>query len=173
MINKAGLIKRGLDANLTVQDQKGRTHTEHVQMFITNLGKDDVLLGTDWLKYHNPSIGWKRREVHFDQCSQNCQQPYGFTRAQEEPSPKDRLQRLLGEHIQQQTKPQLVSHPGATPHRLSKEEWKKLPGAEFRTRLITLLNDSNLQREYQMEREKQRDLAKQRLKALVAEKEDN
>ena len=68
MINKAGLIKRGLDANLTVQDPQGRTHTECVQMFITNLGKDDVLLGTDWLKYHDPSIRWKCREVHFDRC---------------------------------------------------------------------------------------------------------
>ena len=105
MINKAGLIKRGLDVNLTVQDQKGRTHTEHVQMFITNLGKDDVLLGTDWLKYHDPSIRWKRREVHFDRCPRNCQQPYGITRAREEPSPKDQLQRLLGEHIKQRTKP--------------------------------------------------------------------
>ena len=68
-INKAGLIKRGLDANLMVQDPQERTHTERVQMFITNLGKDDVLLGTDWLKYHDPSIGWKCREVHFDRCS--------------------------------------------------------------------------------------------------------
>ena len=104
-INKAGLIKRGLDANFTVQDHTGRTHTKHVQMFITNLGKDDVLLGTDWLKYHDSSIGWKRREVHFDRCPRACQQPYGFTKAWEGPSPKDRLQRLLGEHIKQRTKP--------------------------------------------------------------------
>ena len=74
-------------------------------MFITNLGKDDVLLGTDWLKYHDPSIGWKRREVHFDWCPRACQQPYGFTKAWEGPSPKDRLQRLLGEHIKLRTKP--------------------------------------------------------------------
>ena len=65
MINKAGLIKQGLDTNLMVQDQRGRMHTEHVQMFITNLGKDDILLGIDWLKYHNPSIRWKHHEVHF------------------------------------------------------------------------------------------------------------
>ena len=46
-INKAGLIWSGLDINLTIQDQWGRMHTESVQMFITNLGKDDILLGTD------------------------------------------------------------------------------------------------------------------------------
>ena len=46
-INKAGLIKRGLDVNLMVQDRRRRMHTEHAQMFITNLGKDNILLGTD------------------------------------------------------------------------------------------------------------------------------
>ena len=112
---KAGLIKKGLDANLTIQDQKGRMHTECIQMFITNLGKDDVLLGTDWLKYHNPSIGWKCREVHFDWCPRNCQQPHGFTKAREEPSLKDQLQKLLGEHIEQRNKPRLVPRPVAIP----------------------------------------------------------
>ena len=147
-------------------------HTECVQMFITNLGKDDVLLGTDWLKYHDPSIGWKHREVHFDQCPRDCQQPHRFTKAWEEPSPKDQLQRLQGEHIKQQTKPQLVSRPVATPRRLSKEEWKKLPGTEFRARLITLLNDPH-RGEYRAEHKKQRHLAEEQLKSLVAEREDN
>ena len=63
-INKAGLIKSGLDANLMVWDRRGRMHTEHVQMFITNLGKENILLGIDWLKYHDPSIRWRCREVH-------------------------------------------------------------------------------------------------------------
>ncbi|ETW74874.1 hypothetical protein HETIRDRAFT_57525, partial [Heterobasidion irregulare TC 32-1] len=58
-----------------------RTHTKRVQTFITNLGKNDILLETDWLKDHNPSIGWKHHEVHFDRCPQNCQQPHGFTKA--------------------------------------------------------------------------------------------
>ena len=67
-INKADLIWTSLDVNLMVYDQWGRTHTECVQMFITNLEKDDILLGTDWLKYHNPSIGWRHHKVHFDWC---------------------------------------------------------------------------------------------------------
>ncbi|ETW75687.1 hypothetical protein HETIRDRAFT_53973, partial [Heterobasidion irregulare TC 32-1] len=62
-INKAGLIRSALDVNLTIRDISGRTHTERVQMFISNLGKDDLILGTDWLKYHDPSIEWRRREV--------------------------------------------------------------------------------------------------------------
>ena len=62
-INRNGLITRGVDGNLTITDQKGRTHTERVQMFVTNLGRDDMLLGTDWLRYHDPSIWWRKREV--------------------------------------------------------------------------------------------------------------
>ena len=100
-INKASLIWSGLDVNLMVRDQQGRMHTKCVQMFITNLGKDNILLGTDWLKYHNPSIRWRCHKVHFDQCPWDCQQPHGFTKVWEEPTNKDQLARLHGEHITQ------------------------------------------------------------------------
>ena len=70
-----------------------------VQMFITNLGKDDMLLGTDWLKYHDSSIGWRRREVHFDWCPKECWQPYGLTKVWEEPSRKEWLAKLCGDKI--------------------------------------------------------------------------
>ncbi|ETW78202.1 hypothetical protein HETIRDRAFT_27976, partial [Heterobasidion irregulare TC 32-1] len=49
-INKAGLIQSPLDVNLTIREIRGRMHTEHVQIFISNLGKDNLILGTDWLK---------------------------------------------------------------------------------------------------------------------------
>ncbi|ETW81478.1 hypothetical protein HETIRDRAFT_317583 [Heterobasidion irregulare TC 32-1] len=97
-INKAGLIRSALDVNLTIRDISGRTHTERVQMFISNLGKDDLILGTDWLKYHDPSIEWRRREVHFDRCPQKCQQPHGFTRAREEPPYSRRLSNVEPRH---------------------------------------------------------------------------
>ena len=153
-----------------VRDQQGRMHTEHVQMFITNLGKDDVLLGTDWLKYHDPSIGWKCREVHFDQCPRNCQQPYGFTKAREEPSPKDWLHKLRGKHIEQRKKLRLVPRPIATPRQLSQEEWRQLPGMEFRAQLLALLNNPEEREQLCEEHRKRRYLAKERLKALVAER---
>ncbi|ETW82087.1 hypothetical protein HETIRDRAFT_46477, partial [Heterobasidion irregulare TC 32-1] len=51
MVNKVGLIYFGLDTNLM-----GRIHTECVHHFITNLGKNDIFLGKNWLKYHNPFI---------------------------------------------------------------------------------------------------------------------
>ena len=31
-------------------------HKEYIEMAITNTGNHDILLGTDWLKAHNPSI---------------------------------------------------------------------------------------------------------------------
>ena len=49
-------------------------------MFISNLGKDDIILGTDWLKYHDPSIRWRHREVHFDWCPQIANNHTGLPR---------------------------------------------------------------------------------------------
>ena len=34
-------------------------HQENMEIAITDTGKHDILLGTDWLKTHNPSIDWK------------------------------------------------------------------------------------------------------------------
>ncbi|ETW78210.1 hypothetical protein HETIRDRAFT_454228 [Heterobasidion irregulare TC 32-1] len=93
-INKAGLIRFALDVNLTIWDIHGRTHIERVQMFISNLGKDDLILETDWLKYHDPSIKWRQREVHFDWCPQKCHQPHRFTKEREEPQNDRRLRNV-------------------------------------------------------------------------------
>ncbi|ETW86535.1 hypothetical protein HETIRDRAFT_447253 [Heterobasidion irregulare TC 32-1] len=65
---------------------------------INKAGKDDLILGTDWLKYHDPSIKWRRREVHFDRCPQKCQQLHGFTRAREEPQNNRRLSDVEPRH---------------------------------------------------------------------------
>ena len=95
---------------------------EHVQMFITNLGKDNMLLGTDWLKYHNPSIRWRRREVHFDRCPKECWQPYGLTKAGEEPSRKKWLDKLRGNKKPLRKKPHLVQEPAGPLRTWTKEQ---------------------------------------------------
>ncbi len=44
-------------------------HTERIDLAITNLGKQDVYLGHDWLKRHNPSVNWKMQSILFGCCS--------------------------------------------------------------------------------------------------------
>jgi hypothetical protein len=38
--------------------EMGTKHCEDIEVAITNTGNHDLLLGTDWLKAHNPSIDW-------------------------------------------------------------------------------------------------------------------
>ncbi len=44
-------------------------HTEHIDLAVMNLGKQDVYLGHDWLKRHNPSVNWKTQSILFGHCS--------------------------------------------------------------------------------------------------------
>ena len=55
---------------------------------------------------------------------------------------------------------------------MSKQEWRNLPGPEFRARLFAILDDPNWGKQH-AEHKKQRHLAKGQLKALIAEREDS
>ena len=52
--------------------EMGNNHKESIEMAITNTGNHDILLGTDWLKAHNPSIDWAKNKLHFDCCPPSC-----------------------------------------------------------------------------------------------------
>jgi hypothetical protein len=49
--------------------EMGTKHREDIEVAITNTGNHDLLLGTDWLKAHNPSIDWTRNKLLLNQCS--------------------------------------------------------------------------------------------------------
>lgn len=38
-------------------------HSETIRFLITDIGREDVILGTNWLKDHNPEIDWKKEQV--------------------------------------------------------------------------------------------------------------
>jgi hypothetical protein len=42
--------------------EMGTKHREDIEVAITNTGNHDLLLGTDWLKAHNPSIDWTQNK---------------------------------------------------------------------------------------------------------------
>ena len=41
------------------------THQERIVAAVANTGGDDLILGVDWLRYHNPEINWDRNLVQF------------------------------------------------------------------------------------------------------------
>jgi len=47
-------------------------HWETVEVAITNIGQNKILLGTDWLRAHNPSIDWGAKTIKFDCCPPYC-----------------------------------------------------------------------------------------------------
>ena len=40
---------------------------------VSGLGKQNLILGYDWLKDHNPKIDWEKREVEMTRCPLCCE----------------------------------------------------------------------------------------------------
>ena len=40
-------------------------HHEMINFVITDIGTDEVIMGIDWLRYHNPDINWREGQIHF------------------------------------------------------------------------------------------------------------
>ena len=45
-------------------------------MAITNIGRHDILLGTDWFRAHNPQIDWAKNNLRLDCCPTSCYPNY-------------------------------------------------------------------------------------------------
>ena len=41
-------------------------------MAVTNIGRHDILLGTDWFRAHNPQIDWAQNQLRLDRCPTSC-----------------------------------------------------------------------------------------------------
>jgi hypothetical protein len=52
--------------------EMGTKHREDIEVAITNMGNHDLLLGTNWLKAHNPSIDWTRNKLLLNRCFTLC-----------------------------------------------------------------------------------------------------
>src|ERR1700741_1170654 len=63
-INAQGAIRQ----TALLQVQMGTRHAEELQVFVTNTGTHDMLLGTDWLKKHNPNIDWNKNLLNLNCC---------------------------------------------------------------------------------------------------------
>src|SRR6266516_4392809 len=65
--NEAGSIKEVVDLVLRFKD-----HSERALFGVTNLGKQNLILGFPWLRKHNPEVDWKTGDVKMSRCSQGC-----------------------------------------------------------------------------------------------------
>ncbi len=58
-LNRQGAIRHATILHM----EMGKTHREYAKFLVTNTGDHDMLLGTDWLKAHNPSVDWATNMV--------------------------------------------------------------------------------------------------------------
>src|SRR5579863_6334085 len=68
MLNQQGAIWHAAILRMEMAER----HRETLEIAITNMGKHDILLGTDWLKVHNPSINWQTNNIQLDRCPDTC-----------------------------------------------------------------------------------------------------
>jgi len=67
-LNKQGAIRHAAILRMGISAQ----HWENIEVTITNTGRHEILLGTDWLKAHNPSIDWSTNRFRLDRCPPQC-----------------------------------------------------------------------------------------------------
>lgn len=66
-LNTSGSITHYVTMRMTIKD-----HVEHIQMGVVDLGKTDLFISHDWLKFHNPNIDWQKTTITFDRCPSEC-----------------------------------------------------------------------------------------------------
>src|ERR1700731_4052039 len=65
--NQEGIIKYGIDLLLVVGD-----HWERVHFLLGKSKSHKVILGHDWLKWHNSVVDWGEGKVDFKRCTAKC-----------------------------------------------------------------------------------------------------
>ena len=66
-LNSGGPIAEFVDLHVQIQG-----HKERMSLAVTNLGKSDIFLGYEWLKFHNPSVDWANGTLILDRCPSSC-----------------------------------------------------------------------------------------------------
>lgn len=65
--NRAGFIIRKAIVTMAVG-----SHKEKTVFTVTDIGLKDIIIGIDWLHYHNLHIDWFEELIMMDECSDNC-----------------------------------------------------------------------------------------------------
>lgn len=76
--NKAGMITEVAVLHLEVGE-----HKKKAVFTVTDIGLEDVIIGIDWLRNHNPSIDWYEGIVVMDGCSDAEYQGQAINRYQQ------------------------------------------------------------------------------------------
>ena len=61
-----------VELKLTISSIDGRKHNETNRFYLAPIDNFEIILGTDWLKEHNPSINWATNRLYMTRCPIKC-----------------------------------------------------------------------------------------------------
>ena len=62
----------GTISEVAVLDMAIGDHREKVVFVVTDIGEEDVIIGLDWLREHNPEVDWERGSLRLSRCPETC-----------------------------------------------------------------------------------------------------
>jgi hypothetical protein len=71
-LNKKGPVKYTTIQTIRIKNSDDDYHEERSELYVTSLGDHDIILGTDWLKAHNPEVNWRRPQLALTRCPPTC-----------------------------------------------------------------------------------------------------
>jgi hypothetical protein len=70
--NSQGLIQYTTIQRLRLHGRHSSYHQEDAEFYVANIGDEDIIVGTDWLRRHNPTIDWSEDTLEFPRCPSSC-----------------------------------------------------------------------------------------------------
>src|SRR6267154_2891802 len=70
--NKAGAVSSTTIQTVRLWTPQNQYHKERSEFYVTAIGDHDIILGTDWLKAHNPEVNWTTSQLAFMRCPRTC-----------------------------------------------------------------------------------------------------
>ncbi len=95
-------------------------HSEVMEALVLEIGKNEMLLGQDWLAAHNPSIDWSSHRVALNRCPTTCRSKGAVTTVAQ-----TKADNLDENGVPKGTKPAYLALFG---HLFEQKEFVKLPG---------------------------------------------
>ena len=71
-LNRSGPICFTTIQTLRISTHNDQYHQERSEFYITSLATHDIIVGTDWLKAHNPELNWMNSQITFSCCPTSC-----------------------------------------------------------------------------------------------------
>lgn len=79
-LNTSGSITDYIIMHMTIGN-----HVERIELGVVDLGKSDLFIGHDWLKFHNQSFDWLKSKIIFDRCPLACGHNINYVNIDENP----------------------------------------------------------------------------------------